>query len=53
MSKVQQEKLLKFQLSDKKLIRLFNTKSLSKEDQFLLNYIYEEKYFSCISLDNH
>eukprot|EP01016_Furgasonia_blochmanni_P036090 TRINITY_DN4072_c0_g1_i3.p2 TRINITY_DN4072_c0_g1~~TRINITY_DN4072_c0_g1_i3.p2 ORF type:complete len:136 (+),score=13.52 TRINITY_DN4072_c0_g1_i3:155-562(+) len=43
MSKLQQERLSKLSVSDKKLNRLFNNKKVSQKDVIFLNVAYEER----------
>ena len=43
MSRVQRENFSKLNVKDKKLVRLFHNKNLSKKDQFIINYMYEER----------
>lgn len=42
MGKLQKETFTKFPLIQKKIFRLFSNKHVTQEDQFFLNYIYEE-----------
>ena len=42
-SKAQKEKILKLQIKEKKLTRLFYSEDLSNKDTLALNTIYEEK----------
>ena len=43
MSKAQKDKILKLNVNDKKLTRLFHNKRVNEKDQLFLNYMYEEK----------
>ena len=42
-AKVQKDRIIKLNVKDKKLTRLFHNKKLTSRDNALVNYIYEEK----------
>ena len=42
-AKAQQEKILKLNIKDKKLCRLFHCKELTDKDALFLGYVYEER----------
>lgn len=62
-ARAQKDKISRLNLSDKKMARLFSCKKLSENDQYFINYVYEEKqnlgffygigfsFFSAISIN--